>query len=475
MSLRMVQVATFLLILIALAGWVWWGTYDPTSHLTLAVPGMDGAPSHLAASADAVSIGQYFDQFLDLSLALPGSWPRFRGLGLDNISRGSLHLAESWPTEGPKVLWSQELGEGHAGAAAHQGRVYVLDYDETRLADALRCFSLTDGQELWRRWYQVPMKRNHGLSRTVPAVTDQYVVTIGPRCHVMCVDSHSGRLRWGLDLVKDFGTQEPLWYTGQCPLIDDTVAVIAPGGASLLMGVGLAGGQVIWQTPNPHQWQMSHSSIMIMQYGGRRMYVYAAVGGVVGVAADGADRGQILWENSAWNHSVVAPSPVILPDGRIFLTAGYGAGSTMIRVVKNESKFTSEVLAVIKPSQGLASEQQTPIYYQGCLFAIIPKDGGAIKNQFVCCSPDNVTQMIWTSGKSERFGMGPFLLADQKFFILSDEGELSMIRASTQRFQLLGRAKILTGGDAWGPLALAGTRLLARDSKKMVCLELGGH
>ena len=27
------------------------------------------------------------------------------------------------------------------------------------------------------------------MSRTVPAVTDKYVVALGPKCHVMCLDA----------------------------------------------------------------------------------------------------------------------------------------------------------------------------------------------------------------------------------------------------------------------------------------------
>ena len=45
------------------------------------------------------------------------------------------------------MLWSIELGEGHAGAAVRDGRVFVLDYDRAASADVLRCFSLADGRE----------------------------------------------------------------------------------------------------------------------------------------------------------------------------------------------------------------------------------------------------------------------------------------------------------------------------------------
>jgi outer membrane protein assembly factor BamB len=163
------------------------------------------------------------------------------------------------------------------------------------------------------------------MSRTVPVVTDKYVVTIGPKCHIMCVDAVSGDLRWGIDLEKEYGTEVPLWYTGQCPLIDDSLAVFAVGGKSLIIAVNCETGEVVWETPNPNDWQMSHSSVMPFSIHGKKMYVYCAIGGIVGVSAEGEDTGQILFESKLWNNNVIAPSPVHLGDGRIFLTAGYGA------------------------------------------------------------------------------------------------------------------------------------------------------
>ena len=105
----------------------------------------------------------------------------------------------------PRELWAIDVGEGYAGAAVLNGRVYLMDYDRDKKQDALRCLSLADGREIWRFAYPVPVKRNHGMSRTVPAVTDKLVVAMGPKCHVVCLDPATGELRWGLDLVRQFG------------------------------------------------------------------------------------------------------------------------------------------------------------------------------------------------------------------------------------------------------------------------------
>ena len=170
------------------------------------VPGMDNRPRQVPRS-DSVIIGEYFDTLGSFDELISGDWPRFRGSDFDNISKDSTPLREKWDTSGPRVVWRATLGEGYAGPAVHNGRVYLLDYNERKKADVLRCFSLASGKELWRRWYYVELKRNHGYSRTIPAVTDKYLVSIGPRSHVMCLDPLSGDLLWKIDLER--GIRDP--------------------------------------------------------------------------------------------------------------------------------------------------------------------------------------------------------------------------------------------------------------------------
>jgi len=456
---------------VALALIGWWLRLEPGVELAISLPGRDGRPA-VALTAEVVTdLSGTFASFGVEARDLPGHWPRFRGADFDNIVKSGVSLDAAWGDDGPRSLWSVELGEGHAAPVVQHGRVYLIDYDEATRSDAIRCLSLADGREIWRRSYAVTIKRNHGLSRTVPAVTDRYLVTMGPRCHVVCLDPATGDFRWGIDLQKDYGATEPLWYTGQCPLIDDGAVVLAPGGPdALLMAVDGGTGQVIWQTPNPNGWTMSHSSIMPMTIAGTRMYVYCALGGVVGVAADGGRAGEVLWE-LPWNARVVAPSPVAAGDDRIFLTAGYGNGSRMVVVHRDGDAFTPEVLFERSPREGLACEQQTPILYEGLLYGIMPKDAGALKGQFVCYRTDGT--LVWSSGADNRFGLGPFALADGRFYVLSDDGVLTMLEASREAFVLLDRARVLDGHDAWGPIATAGGRMLLRDSRRMVCLAVG--
>ena len=457
------------IILILFFGWL---LKDPTSKFAESVPGADNRGNDSTVVAEAVNIGENFQTFGTVTSNLKGTWTHFRGADYDNIAKNSKPLKNSWSGNQPEIMWSVDLGEGHAGPAIYEGKVYVMDYDEAKREDALRCFSLDDGKELWRRSYKVSLKRNHGMSRTVPAVTAEYVLTIGPRCQVMCVKRETGDLVWGLDLVQKYQTEVPLWFTGQCPMIDGNKAILAPGGSAVMIAVDMATGKVIWETPNPGGIKMSHSSIMPWTLNGKKMYVYSAVGAILGVSAEGADAGKILWKSTAWNHAVVAPAPVCFPDGKVFLTAGYGAGSMMIKVTPSESEYKVDVLKQYSPKEGMACEQQTPVVWDKLMFGIEPKDAGPLRNQLICVSPDDVTKVIWTSGKDGRFGLGPYLIADQKMFLLSDDGTLTMIKPDSKKYIQLAQKKLFDGEDAWAPMAIADGRLLLRDSKKMYCVNV---
>jgi outer membrane protein assembly factor BamB len=390
---------------------------------------------------------------------LPGDWPGFRGLNRDNILPSAGPLLRTWPEEGPKVLWRVPTGEGHAGAAVHRGRVYLIDYDQEKKEDAIRCLSLADGQEIWRYTYSVHVKRNHGMSRTVPAVTDDYVVSIGPLGHVTCLNAATGALVWKFDLVREFQTEVPPWYAGQCALIDGGAAILAPGGDPLIMAVDLATGAVRWRTPNPGGHGMTHSSIMPFDAPGGRQYVYCSTRGVVGVSATD---GRLLWLYPDWKISIAnVPSPVVVSGERLFLSGGYDAGCLMLGLIPAPAPLWRLKASVF------GSPQHTPILWQDHLYGVIPN------GELACL--DLSGKVRWTSGPQRRFGLGPFLLADGMLYVLNDQsGTLYLVSADPTVYVEHAAAKVLKGHDAWAPMALAGGRLILRDLTELACLDVGG-
>jgi outer membrane protein assembly factor BamB len=459
----------------AIAAYAHLVTHDPVAGFAKEVPGTSGRPAEATGGSRAATLlPTQFQAFTGSPSAVTASWPRFRGASFDNTVHDGATLVTPGPGWSPPApSWTIALGEGHAGAAVANGRVYILDYDEALQSTMLRCFSFDTGAELWRRWYSEPLKRNHGVSRTVPAVSGRYVVTLDPACSFMCCDALTGAFLWRKDLPAEFGGEVPLWYTGQCPLIDGNEAVIAVGGSSVLLaGFDLASGRQAWTTPTLPGVTASHSSIMVMTVAGVRQYVYAAIGAIVGLSAEPGDRGRLLWKSTEFDAATLAPSPVDAGADRVFVAAGYGTGSILLQVQRDGSAFSVRTLAKGRPGDILSCEQQSPVRWGGLLFGVLPDSAGADRGQLACWDPAT-RAYAWTSGPENRFGQyGPFLVADNKLFVLSDSGVLTVVRASTTGYEPLGSARILQGPDSWGPMALVDGRLIARDSLEMVCIDL---
>ena len=475
------KIVTLSVVIVFVIALLWWLFKTQPLPLTERIPGMDDRPK-TEAKSDSVIIGQFFDTLGTMDAVVPGDWPRFRGKDLDNISKDPTPLAESWDTSGPAIIWKTTLGEGYAGPAVHNGRVYLLDYNERKKADALRCFSLSSGKELWRRWYNVDLKRNHGYSRTIPAVTDKYVVTIGPRSHVMCVDPVTGAMLWSIDLELEFGIKgtekgriTPDFYSGQCPLIDNDVAVIAPGGKALMIGVNCKSGKILWQTPNKDSLRMSHGSIIPMNIYGKKMYVYNGVGGVCGVSAEKENLGKLMWITTDWSPATTAASPLYLGNNEIAVFGSYGAGGARIAITNSGSGYTAKVKEQHKATDGLASDQQTPILVGDFIWSVLPENAGPLKKQLVCYNKSDLLKAVWSSGKENRFGrgLGPYIVSGNSLYLLDDDGKLYLYKIKDNSVTLIASHKILKGIEAWGPMAIAGKYLIMRDARNLLCLNIG--
>jgi len=391
-------------------------------------------------------------------------WPQFRGANRDAISTET-GLLRKWPAGGPQVLWSHPVCQGYAAAAIRNGRVYLNDYNRKASQWIVRCLSLETGEGIWRFAEKKRIRPNHGITRTVPAVDDQYVFSLDPKCLLHCLDATTGEEVWKKYLPSEYGTPIPPWYTGQCPLIEADRVIVAPGGRAYLVALDRTTGHVIWEAPNPTPTPMSHASVIPAVIDGVRQYLHCNLKGAVGVSSEGT----VLW-TFPWKFNVAVPvSPLPIGDGRVFLTSCYGAETVMIRVTRQGDAFKAEKLFSLGPG-GWNSEVQTPILYQDHLFGVGKKQRG----QFTCLDLDG--KQVWQTHLRTGFGLGSYLLADGMFFLLEgNTGMLRLIEADPHAYRELDHAQVLSGHDVWAPMALADGKLVLRDMKTLKCLQVGAR
>jgi outer membrane protein assembly factor BamB len=136
----------------------------------------------------------------------------------------------------------------------------------------------------------------------------------------------------------------------------------------------------------------------------------------------------------------------------------------MMQIQGSAGDYSAKTLYELEPSQ-FGSTQQTPIFYDHHIFGIRERD-----KQFVCLDLEG--NEVWSSGTQQRFGSGPYLIADGKIYILDDFATLTMAEATVEGYRPLDQATMLEGHDAWAPMALVQGRLILRDLTTMLCVDL---
>ncbi len=99
-----------------------------------------------------------------------------------------------------------------------------------------------------------------------------------------------------------------------------------------------------------------------------------------------ADDGSLLWDSTEWpTVFATCPSPLILPEGRVFLCSGYGrtVGSLVLQVTEVGDQLSAEPVLTLAPQQ-FNAEQQTPIFDGEHIYGVRKRGGG----QLVCLDLD---------------------------------------------------------------------------------------
>jgi outer membrane protein assembly factor BamB len=82
---------------------------------------------------------------------------------------------------------------------------------------------------------------------------------------------------------------------------------------------------------------------------------------------------------------------------------------------------------------------------------------------------DAATGELWWKGG--RYGYGQVLLAGENLIVLTEDGDLALVRANPDRHEEIARFPVLEG-KTWNVPALAGGYLLVRNLAEMAAFDL---
>lgn len=432
----------------------------------LAVPtgcGGEPAPEPAPAAERAGPTG--------LAAEVRQDWAQFQGPNRDGTSPET-GLLKAWPEGGPKVLWTIDVGRGFGGAAVRDGEVYLLDRDVPPRDDAsagrdiLRCFDLASGEERWRDAYDAPGRVGHSGSRQVPSVTKKWVYAVGPYGHVHCWDRRSHEVVWETNLVTEYGAKVLRWALAQSPVFYEDTLILAPLSDEVgVVALDGATGQERWRTGPLGP--LGYASPTLLRIGGLAQLVVQTKREVVAVRPDD---GELLWRHG-FGCQWPIPMPTLVGEDRVFVTGGYGAGSTMIRVRRAAGGFTTETLW---RDELIGSQIQQPMVVGGHVYAVCNTND---RGDGMACFAADDGEVRWRTAREPYLDKGNTVLTGDGVFYQVDgkSGELYAIDPSPAAFKALDKVELLSGREIWAPMALDEGRLIVRDQSKMMCLDVNAR
>ena len=375
-------------------------------------------------------------------------WLGFRGSQRDSVVHG-VRIKTDWSASAPVQLWRRPVGPAWSSFAVQDGRFYT---QEQRGDDEIvACYDVATGKLVWKHLDRARFwESNAGPGpRATPTLSNGRVYTHGGTGIVNVLDAATGNVVWSRNSVTDTGTKVPAWGIASSPLVVDDIVVVAAAGN--LVAYDLGSGKPRWTGPAGHT---GYSSPQLLNINGVTQIVLLHSNGVTSVAP--AD-GKLLWEHEWSGEPIVQPA--VAASGDLLISVSESSGLRRIGVTQASSGWTVQ--------ERWTSEELNPwfndfVVHNGHVY-------GFNGSTLVCIDLEN-GKLKWTG---KRYGYGQMVvLSDQDLLlVLSEQGELALVKATPDQFTAIAQFPALEG-KTWNHPVLAGDILLVRNDHEMAAFKL---
>jgi outer membrane protein assembly factor BamB len=380
-------------------------------------------------------------------------WTDFRGPARDGAYRETPILT-TWPEKGLTPLWKQPIGGGYASFVIARGRAFTIE--QRNHEEVAAAYDVNTGRELWTSSWPAEFREFMGGDgpRATPTWFEGMVYSLGATGELRCLDEATGRVVWRTNILQDAGAENLQWGMAAAPLIVDDTVVVLPGGRShsSVVAYNRHTGARVWSALDD---KAAYASPMIVTLGGVRQLLVVSATRMMGLTPD---RGDLLWDYP-WTtqYDVNASQPLVIGDNRVFISTGYGTGAAVIELAKKEKDFSvREVWRNIRMKNKFTSS----VLVDGFIYGL--------DDSILACLDAATGDLKWKGG---RYGYGQVLLADGHLIVLTEDGDLVLVRATPEKHEELARFSVLEG-KTWNHPALAEARLLVRNETQMAAFDL---
>jgi len=409
-----------------------------------AVPGQPGSAPAVGTSAETAS-----------AHATRNYWTNFRGPNRDG-RYDEMQILTNWPAQGLQQIWKEPVGLGYASFTIADGRAYTIE--QRRRQEVVAAYDVNNGRQLWMQAWNAEYADSTGDGpRTTPTWDDGRLYALGATGELRCLDAKTGAVSWGKNILSENGASNLQWAMAASPLIvDDKVVVIAGGsGGKSVVAYNKLSGAPVWRSQNDGA---AYVSPMLVTLAGRRQVLIVSASRVFGLAPE---NGALLWSQE-WDTDmgINVSQPIIVDKNRFFISSGYGKGAALVEVTGAGNSFSARA---VWENVNMKNKFNSSVLHEGFVYGL---DEGILT-----CLDVNTGARKWKGG---RYGYGQVLLASGHLIVMSDKGELALVKASPDAYTEVTRFAALEG-QTWNYPAIAGGRLFVRNATQMAAYNIAAN
>ena len=200
---------------------------------------------------------------------------------------------------------------------------------------------------------------------------------------------------------------------------------------------------------------VAYASPTVATVGGRRQLLVMTAGRAVGLAVED---GKLLWEYP-WvtQEDINAAQPIVVAANRVYISSGYGHGAAVLELSPQGAGFQARP---VWANTRMKNKFNSAVLHGGYLYGL---DEGIL-----ACVDVESGELKWKGG---RYGYGQLLLAGSHLVVLTEEGDVVLVRAAPEKHQEVARFGALKG-KTWNIPAISDGVLLVRNEVEMAAFRI---
>ena len=399
--------------------------------------------------------------------ASAADWPGFHGPDRNNKSPDK-GLLKAWPEGGPSRIWeSAGLGEGYSTVSIVGKRIYTTGAIE---GDCVITALDMDGKKVWTRKNGKAWRRSYPGTRSTPTITDGLLYHLSGIGNLLCIKADSGEVVWTVNILKKFGGRNIRWGLAESPLVIGDKVICTTGGDKVSMvALNRKTGKVVWKCTGAGD-KPGYASPILVKHQGLQQIVTAMSESIVGVRASD---GKLLWK---YPHKVYADENITTPlfhDCFVIVSGCGKRGTTSLQL-----QVSGDQCSVTKrwQNKSLDNKQGGLVLLDGKLYGYAESQN---RSKPWMCIDFKTGETIFQSApvkSSYKYKNGSLTYADGRFYLFSDDGNMSLAKPTATDFTVTGRLRIKKHGKqpTWAHPVVFGGRLYLRYGDRLGVYHVAG-